>query len=153
MSTTRAGTGRIIVGVDGSRSSIEALRWAAREAETHGTGITVVSCWTYPPFVAGAVYQPPLAGQTLVDAAQQVAKETVEQALGADADRLDLTTEVVRGPASAALVELSSGAAMVVVGCRGRGGFRGLLLGSVSQHVAEHAHCPVVVMHSHEEEE
>lgn len=145
--------GRIVVGVDGSRASVEALRWAAQEAEARRTGISVVCCWTYPALLAPAVFQPPLTDKTFVDAARQVAKETVEEALGADADRLDVALEVMRGPAPLALVELSTDAAMVVVGCRGRGGFRGLLLGSVSQHVAEHAHCPVLVMHSHNDEE
>ena len=75
--------GRIVVGVDGSRSSVQALRWAAEEAEARRTGISVVCCWTYPPLLAPAVFQPPLTDKTFVDAARQVAKETVEEALGA----------------------------------------------------------------------
>jgi len=144
---------RVVVGVDGSASSDDALRWAAREADVHGDVLEVVCCWTYPAMVTMAPYRPPLSDQVFADAARQVVKESIERVLGGRADQMDVVAEVVAGPASQRLVELSQDAAMLVVGCRGRGGFTGLLLGSVSQHVAEHGNCPVVVVHGDTHEE
>ena len=138
---------RIVVGVDGSPSSDDALRWAAREAEVRGDVLEVVCCWTYPTKVTVGPFQPPLADQVFADAARQVVKQSIERALGARADQMDVVAEVVEGPTALRLVELSWDAAMIVVGSRGRGAFAGLLLGSVSRHLTEHAHCPVVVVH------
>jgi nucleotide-binding universal stress UspA family protein len=138
---------RVVVGVDGSPSSDDALRWAAREADLHGDVLEVVCCWTYPATVTMAPFQPSLRDQVFADGARHVVKDSIERVLGGSADHMDVVAEVVEGPPSQRLVELSQDAAMVVVGCSGRGGFAGLLLGSVSQHLAEHGHCPVVVVH------
>ena len=79
----------------------------------------------------------------LENRAQQVLADTVRDALGAEAP---VEQFVVQGHPAQALVDRSDQARLIVVGSRGRGGFTGLLLGSVSQHVVSHARCPVVVM-------
>jgi nucleotide-binding universal stress UspA family protein len=138
--------GRIVVGIDGSEASDRALWWAAEESRLRGLPLLVVTCWTFPALVAPVPFQPPINADVLMGEAQAVSKATVERVLGRDADTLDWESVVVEGPPSLRLVELSRTAAMVVVGSRGRGGFAGLLLGSVSQHLAEHAACPVAVL-------
>lgn len=144
--------GRIVVGVDGSESALHALEWALEESQLRGRGLLVVTCWTFPALVAPVPFQPPIAAEMLEDGARQTLEATVDRALaacgrGGGVERDDVLVEVCEGPPSLRLVELSKDAEMVVVGSRGRGGFAGLLLGSVSQHVAEQAHCPVVIVH------
>jgi nucleotide-binding universal stress UspA family protein len=138
--------GRIVVGVDGSEAADRALFWAAEESRLRKLPLLVVTCWTFPALVAPVPFQPPISMDTLAAQAREVLKAALERVLGRDADALDWEGEVLDGQPSSRLVELSKGAAMVVVGSRGRGGFAGLLLGSVSQHLAEHASCPVAVL-------
>jgi len=138
---------RILVGVDGSEASDRALGWASDEARRRGLALHVVTCWSYPMLPWGP-YQPPLASAEFVHEAHLVAEKAVEKVVGSDREGLDVTVDVVEGPASLRLLDLTNDAAMVVVGSRGRGGFTGLLLGSVSQHLVEHAPCPVVVVRS-----
>lgn len=140
------GVAPIVVGVDGSDAADRALRLAADEARLRGLPIVVVTCWSFPALVAPTPFQPALSVEMLRDDAAHVLKSAVERVLGHEADTLDWDGKVLEGPASLRLVEESSGAAAVFVGSRGRGGVRGLLLGSVSQHLAEHARCPVVVV-------
>jgi nucleotide-binding universal stress UspA family protein len=139
-------TGRIVVGVDGSEASDRALWWAAQECRLRRLPLLVVTCWTFPALVSPVPFQPPVSAEVLAGEAQAVLKDAVERVLGRDADTLDWEGEVLEGAPSLRLLELSRDAAMVVVGSRGRGGFAGLLLGSVSQHLAEHASCPVMVL-------
>jgi nucleotide-binding universal stress UspA family protein len=140
--------GWIAVGVDGSEPSQAALRWAATEAHQRGLGLQVVTCWSYPMLPWGP-YQPPLTGQDFEAQARQVAETEVEAVLGPDRDSLDVEIAVLEGAASLRLLDYDQAADMIVVGSRGRGGFAGLLLGSVSQHLAEHARCPVVIVRPH----
>ena len=137
--------GWIVVGVDGSEPSQAALRWAATEAHRRGVGLQVVTCWTYPMLPWGP-YQPPLSSQDFEAEARQVAETEIETVLGPDRQTLDIEVAVLDGAASLRLLEFDRAADMIVVGSRGRGGFSGLLLGSVSQHLAEHARCPVVIV-------
>jgi nucleotide-binding universal stress UspA family protein len=134
---------RIVVGVDGSESSIAALRYAARLAEAFDAPLEAMITWTYPPFdgplPVGGWYPDQEAAETL-DAA-------VERAFG-DSPPEGLTRKVIVGPAAGALIEVSDHCGMLVLGSRGHGGFVGLLLGSVSAACAEYAHCPVVVVHA-----
>jgi nucleotide-binding universal stress UspA family protein len=137
--------GWIVVGIDGSEPSQAALRWAAKEAHRRGVGLQVVTCWSYPTLPWGP-YQPPLSGQDFEAEARQVAEAEVEKVLGPDRGSLDVQIGVLEGAASLRLLEYDQATDMIVVGSRGRGGFAGLLLGSVSQHLAEHARCPVVII-------
>jgi nucleotide-binding universal stress UspA family protein len=142
---TRAGTAeRVVVGVDGSEDARRALRWALDEGRARGATVQVVHAWA-PPFVdiSGLL---PVSG----DADVQRAAEQVLQDMVAAADTTGVAVEsvAVPGPPSAAILEAAAGAGLVVVGSRGRGGFAGLLLGSVGRQVAAHAPCPVVVVPS-----
>jgi nucleotide-binding universal stress UspA family protein len=148
MSPAGPSHGWIVVGVDGSEPSQAALRWAATEAHRRAVGLQVVACWSYPTLPWGP-YQPPLSGQDFEAEARQVAEAEVEKVLGPDRGSLDIQIAVLEGAASLRLLDYDQAADMIVVGSRGRGGFAGLLLGSVSQHLAEHARCPVVIVRPH----
>jgi nucleotide-binding universal stress UspA family protein len=135
---------RIVVGVDGSPSSIDALRWAAKTSQAFGAEIDAIMTWEYPAaFGMGPV---PSEWSPLADAESSLAKALVEAFGNPRPD--GLRARVVHGYAPKILIDESVGAEMLVVGSRGHGGFAGLLLGSVSAHCAEHASCPVVVVHT-----
>ena len=139
----RPDNGRVVVGVDGSDSSQRALAWALEEGRRRRAPVTVVHAWN-PPFVGGVVvadiaYDAPefeRSGDELLDAAMNASDTS-----GVAVDR-----QTVRAAAGPAIVDAATDASLVVVGSRGRGGFSGLLLGSVSHHVTHHAPCPVVAI-------
>lgn len=136
--------GPVVVGVDGSEPSRQALAWAVQEARRRNATLQVVHAWSYP---ASAGYAPlPLA--SFADQASQVLSDAMGQVAELDPG-VSAKGETRQEPAATALIELSEGADLLVVGSRGRGGFAGLLLGSVSQQCAAHAHCPVVVVRAH----
>jgi nucleotide-binding universal stress UspA family protein len=144
----RKGTGRgwIVVGVDGSEASEEALRWAARQAQITGTKLLAVMAWEYPTSFGWA---PPYPIEFNPESdARKALDATVEEALGADPP-VDMESIVVEGRPSTELLQMAKGADLLVVGCRGHGAFTGMLLGSVSQHCMTHASCPVMVIHGH----
>lgn len=134
---------RIVVGTDGSEHSEAALRWALRESQLHGVPMTAVLAWDLgnEPLVSGGSrsFQP---GFDAADA-ERVLDEVVHRALP-DGPMPDL--EVVCDLAPAALIDRTAPEHLVVVGARGRGGFEGLVLGSVSQRVISHARGPVAVV-------
>jgi nucleotide-binding universal stress UspA family protein len=130
----------IVVGVDWSESSIEALREGARFAELLGTPLRAVTAWRFPPFEAMPSQWDP------EEDAQVIARESANAVWGTNwPSWFEIATR--RGPAALALIEESDSAQMLFVGSRGHGGFAGLLLGSVSSQCAEHAKCPVLVLH------
>jgi nucleotide-binding universal stress UspA family protein len=133
--TETSATPFIVVGVDGSDSAIDALRWAAGQAKLTGATLKVLTAWQLP-----MAYGAPLGGLGDYDAelAETVTKAGVT---------LPVTTEVIQGTSAARLVEASDGAQLIVVGRRGHGELVGAILGSVSAYVVAHAHCPVVVVH------
>lgn len=136
----------IVVGVDGSRESRSALRWAARIAEAIDARIEVVMTWEFLPNYGWAGVPPIAVPQAeLEDQLAQIVTEVFNGEVPSE-----LTSRVVEGSAAASLVAESKNAQLVVVGSRGHGGFAGLLLGSVSAKVAEHAACPVLVVHGNE---
>ena len=140
---TRRSSGRIVVGVDGSPPSTQALRWAVGLAKLTGQEVQAVSAWTQPTAYG---WGPILDDTDWEDNARVVLAEAVKEALdGADAELVHQA--VVNGHAAQVLVDAAGDAVLLVVGNRGRGGFTGLLLGSVSQHVSAHAPCPVLVVH------
>ena len=133
----------IVVGVDGSECSLEALRWAARQAEMTGAELHAVMAWTLPEIYG---YVPrDYAGET-----RKALETAIEQALGPQ-PRVRVIAEVVEGHPAEALINASRCAELLVVGSHGHGAFSGMLLGSVSQHCLGHAHCPVtVIRHAHD---
>jgi nucleotide-binding universal stress UspA family protein len=140
--------GRIVVGVDGSESSKQALRWARYLARMAGDTLEVVMVWKpfgdYGAVGAGWVGMP-----SDWDPARDTEKAliaTVDEVFGADRPA-GLKISVVEGSPAWALIEAGKDARMLVVGSRGHGGFAGLLLGSVSATCVEHARCPVLVLH------
>ncbi|MGW1911554.1 universal stress protein [Streptomyces sp. NPDC002076] len=139
---------RVVVGVDGSPSSYEALRWAVRYAGLVGATVDAVAVWELPGLHGWSAP----AVDTDVDeeeTRQQMRKELTE-ALGADAAG-SVHSHVVHGNAADVLLRAAEGAELLVVGSRGRGGFAAALLGSVSQHVSQHASCPVVIVRAQDQ--
>jgi nucleotide-binding universal stress UspA family protein len=133
---------RIVVGVDGSEVAHRALQWAIDEARQRGAVVEAIHAW-HQPFVEGYAYMGELPLGHFAGEAQSVLDAAI-----AAVDTTGVTVEprVIAGGASQVLVEEAKGASMLVVGSRGRGGFGGLLLGSVSQQTAHHAPCPIVII-------
>ena len=134
---------RIVVGIDGSRSSPDALAWASRQAGLTRAPLSVVIAWHYPTDYGYMNWLP--EGVDFAADAKSVLDQTIEEVLGPDPG-ISLTAARVQGPPSLVLVDESETAALLVVGCRGHGEFAGMLLGSVSEFVAAHAHCPVIIV-------
>ena len=134
--------GRIVAGIDGSPPSLDALAWAARQAELTGSALVVVTTWEWPASTGWAIPVP-----DNFDPAADTADglETSLAAVRAEHPGLTIETRVVEGHPAPVLVEASRSADLLVVGSRGRGAFAGMVLGSVSEHCVSHAHCPVVV--------
>ena len=138
-------TKEILVGTDGTAASHAAVRWAAREAQRRGLPLRIVYAFDWQ--WEAARYD---AGTEHLDVARQLADAVVaaarEQALAvAPTVRVELDT-LISNPAPGLLAAAEEDVELLVVGSRGRGGFASLLLGSVSQRVATHAPCPVVVV-------
>jgi nucleotide-binding universal stress UspA family protein len=137
----------IIAGVDGSEGSRHALEFALREAQLRNASLRVVSVWHVPwSAYSGA---PGLnVGRIITDLRQDADQELHRMVadVTAKSGDVDVVTDVREGQPAQVLVELSRDAALLVVGSRGLGGFRGLLLGSVSHQCAQHAVCPVAIV-------
>jgi len=133
----------IVVGVDGSPSAQGALRWALAQARLTGARIRAVTAWELPIYTGWGSLIP---YEDLAEAAGKSLRDCVQQVLGFEPADVELLETVVPGHAAQALIDASAHAALLVVGSRGHGAFAGTLLGSVSQHCAQHAHCPVVVV-------
>jgi nucleotide-binding universal stress UspA family protein len=140
----------IVVGVDGSESARAALRFALDEARMRGAAVRAVAAWHVPTAYGGA-FTPP--ADDLLGELETATGRTLERALTDAGDHADVEVEPVlrEGAPARVLLEEASDADLLVVGSRGLGGFRGLLLGSVSQQCTQHAPCPVVVV-PHERE-
>jgi nucleotide-binding universal stress UspA family protein len=138
----------IVVGVDGSDGGASALEFAASEAALRKARLRVVSAWEIPVAAYGGGFGPPLDPET--QDAFRVRGEQVADDASAAVKRLqpslDVEAVAVPGHPADVLLEQSADAALIVVGRRGLGGFKSLLLGSVSQQVVHHAACPVVVV-------
>lgn len=138
----------IVVGVDGSRSSLDALRWAIDQADVTKATLRAVTAWPYPehatPF--GIVPELPLREDPLTETLKKL-DEAVKTSLGG-LENVEVRTQAVRGDAATVLLDASRDAALLVVGSRGLGAIVGTFLGSVSEHCVRHASCPVVVIRS-----
>jgi nucleotide-binding universal stress UspA family protein len=143
-------TGRIVVGVDGSASSVGALRRGARIAAALELPLEAITAWHSPDLYGGYMgeaFMPDMAD--LSAGAQAMLDETAAAVFGDDRPAW-FHGSVYEGRTAQTLIDHSQGAEMLVVGSRGHGGFAGLLLGSVSEACAEHATCPVLVFHEAE---
>lgn len=135
----------VLVGFDGSDQSTRALLYAARAAQRLGRVLTVVTAYTVPTLAyADAALIPSVPAEVARLAAAQDQLEEAREHLRGYPGRVDLRAE--HGDAAGVLVKLSAQAQVAVVGARGRGGFFGRLLGSVSSALPAHAHCPTVVI-------
>ncbi|MFH9609613.1 universal stress protein [Streptomyces sp. NPDC017448] len=146
MADQREETGRIVVGVDGSDSSKQALRWAVRYAKATDGVVEAVTAWDFPQFHGALGWMPPTRGDeaALEDQARRDLAVAVEETVGPQPP-VEVRAEARYGSPAGVLIDASRGASLLVVGSRGLGGFSGLLLGSVAQACAQHASCPVVV--------
>ncbi|MEU9026823.1 universal stress protein [Streptomyces sp. NPDC048383] len=135
----------IVVGVDGSNHSKEALRWGVAQAKATGGRVHAVMSWDWNtnPFAVGTAEQADLVHAE--DAARQKLSDTVAEAVGTSPG-VPVFRRVERGAPAQVLVEASREAELTVVGTRGYGGIKGALLGSVSQQVVQYAACSVVVV-------
>jgi nucleotide-binding universal stress UspA family protein len=138
-----AGGGRVVVGVDGSAPSEDAVAWAAGQAELIGAELELVTAWEWPstygaPMVLPEQFNP--AGD-----AERLLVDT-EAAVKRAHPGLSVRRSTAEGHPAPILVEASKGATLLVVGSRGHGAFIGMVLGSVSEHCVTNAHCPVVVV-------
>ena len=141
-------TGRIVVGIDGSPCSQDALRWALDEARRRDCRVEAVHVWHYPTltYMPGIAPTPVFAEADMEAEARAVLDEAVDKVLAGTTIDVPVDRTVASGGAVAGLVARSHGAELLVVGHRGHGGFRGLLLGSVAHQCASHAACPVVIV-------
>ena len=145
--------GRIVGGVDGSPGGQAALRFALEEARLRRATLDAVHAWLMPlyegvpgPFVVGLPAGPPL--DEVRRELERAARAVLDRALAdaGPADGVEVRRAAVESAPAKALLDAAVGADLLVVGSRGRGGFKGLLLGSVSTQCAKHAPCPVAVV-------
>lgn len=146
--------GLMIVGVDGSPASLKALDWAAKNALAMNCSIEVIATWEpYLPSgdLLGTGMMPGLVGSDLDP--EKIAAEIIDQSIKtvfSDTPPAHLIHRTVMGDPGRVLVEASSKATLLIVGSRGQGKLRDLVLGSVSSTCAAKAKCPVVVVHADE---
>ncbi|MEU2749812.1 universal stress protein [Streptomyces collinus] len=142
-------SGLVVVGVDGSASSLTAVEAAAREARLREAALRVVHACMWPAMhvpLGPPAFGPPEGGiRNMVD---RLMAEALERARVTAPD-VDVSHVVVNGEPLTALEAQSRGAELVVVGSRGMGGFVGLLVGSTAVHLAAHGRCPVLVVREH----
>jgi nucleotide-binding universal stress UspA family protein len=138
---------RIVIGVDGSASSLAALRWALQQAKLTGGTVDAVVAWQMPAAMTGFGFAPVAVadGSEMEQTAQRVLDQAVSKVASPEGGPV-VRTLAVQGFPAAVLLGASAGADLLVLGSRGHGGFSGALLGSVGQHCVRHAHCPVVIV-------
>ena len=134
----------ILVGVDGSETSVSALRWALQEARLRNDTVEVIHSWHFP-YVGDVSGMVPFPSDVMEESAAAILSG-VMTTVADDAEGVTMTRRIVSGPAAPTLIDASSNADLLVVGRRGHGGFVSLMMGSVAHQVATHAHCPVVIV-------
>jgi nucleotide-binding universal stress UspA family protein len=135
--------GRILVGIDTSDDSRRALALAFEEAVFRGSDVVLVHAYPTPEIVALPAVVTLPSDDELKAAAEQIIADMLADI--AVPDGVNVTTLIAPGGAARVLCDESKNADLLVVGARGLGGFRGLLLGSVTHQVVAHAHCPVLI--------
>jgi len=134
----------IVVGVDGSDPSLDALRWAAGQAQLTGATLRAIMTWHVPMINYGAAMPGSIEADVTRDS-KEALDQVVRDVLG-PTPTATVVAEVVEGHPAEVLVRASEGADLLVVGSRGHGAFKGMMLGSVSTHCVSNASCPVVVV-------
>ena len=142
----------IVVGVDDSESAKAALRWAVEEGRLRSVPVTAVHAWEAQlmspidvgPGAPGPMLDLPVILEETKKAAEELARRIVRE-VADEASGVEVRAVAVEGSPASALVDAADGAELLVVGSRGLGGFKELVLGSVSHQVASHAPCPVVI--------
>ncbi|MQY40434.1 hypothetical protein SRB17_84670 [Streptomyces sp. RB17] len=149
MAAQNQNTERMVVGVDGSDSSKQALRWAVRQAELTSGTVEALTAWALPQFHGALGWLPPSSSDEAAVKARAHGNLTqiVEEAVG-EPPPVEVRAEARHGTAADVLLKAAHGASLLVIGSRDLGGFSGLLLGSVAQHCVQQAVCPVVVIRS-----
>ena len=142
---TRAAGQAVVAGVDGSPSSLEALRWAVGQAELTGGTVDAVIAWQYPAAAVGFGWGAIADNTDWSELAAKTVAEAISKAVDPGTD-VPVRPVVVQGLPAQVLLDLAADADLLVVGSRGHSEFAGALLGSVSQHCTHHAPCPVVVI-------
>lgn len=140
---------RVVVGVDDSPGSLAALRWALAEARLRDAGVHLVRAWRHSrSYGQGSVWSLMDRSGATRKAAADAADSALERLAGESGggNGVPVTWEAVEGHPAEVLVRVGDGAELLVVGMRGHGSFPDALPGSVSQHVAAHARCPVVLV-------
>jgi nucleotide-binding universal stress UspA family protein len=139
---------QIVVGVDGSESSRAALHWAYDDAAHHDAALVAVSTWHLPALPMSPPYGqlPPEGYESQPERDARDLLERLTEDLEPRTPEVDVRISISKGNPAKVLIDMSQSADLVVVGSRGHGGFAGMLLGSVSQHVVAHKACPVVVI-------
>jgi nucleotide-binding universal stress UspA family protein len=138
----------IIVGVDGSHDAHRALEWAMQEAGARHAPLTVITVHQVAasPWTSAPIFLP--GDEPAAEQARQAAEEAVAKAAAqlGQSQPVPVTVRAISGLPAQELIEASRDADLLVVGSRGGGGFARLMMGSVSDQVMHHAHCPVVVV-------
>jgi nucleotide-binding universal stress UspA family protein len=133
---------RIVVGIDGSPDSKQALRWAVDQAEATDAEVEAVCAWEVPVTI---LLLPTATEQDYADRARQVLDETFAEVVGDDPP-VAVHAAAVEGRPARVLSKRAAGADLLVVGSHGRGELPGMHLGSVASYCVHHAPCPVVVL-------
>ncbi len=140
-------TNPVIVGVDGTENSREALRWAVEYGRRYESPVEAIAVWE-TPVVYGYTAIGVETSEEIEERTRLMLAETVQEAVGDDAGVIQ---NIRRGDPAASLIDASESGQLLVLGTRGRGAFAGMLLGSVSQHCVAHARCPFVVVPEQED--
>lgn len=135
----------IVVGIDRSDPSKDALRWAARQAQMTGAALRAVMTWDIPTFAYGGPPIPFPADMDLEGGSRRTLDQVIAETLGAN-PAIEVLATVVEGHPAVELLRAAQTAELLVVGSRGHGAFAGMLLGSVNEHCVAHSSCPVVVV-------
>lgn len=130
----------VVVGVDGSTGSRDAVRWAAKYARMAGADLRAVATWRWPNYLTRI---PP--GMDLEADTRRTLEEATAE-IGAEFPDVPVTERVVDGPAGPALLSQAADASLLVVGAQGRAAYPGMLLGSVAEYCVRNGPCPVVVV-------
>ncbi|MFI0411725.1 universal stress protein [Actinomadura sp. 3N508] len=147
--TGASARGEVVVGVDGSPAGADAVGFAFEEASLRGARLRALLAWSHPVSTGPGDMQPLVYDREIV--AEEERRVLAESLAGGRAEypEVEVVSETVHGRTVKVLAEASVHADLLVVGSRGRGGFTGLLLGSVSHAMLHHAQCPVAVVHGH----